>query len=111
MNTVFCSAPLDATEDKTHKGENLPFKFPIQRCLAYVRAIPKKMKCSLLKISKYRKMYDQIMARKSTFYCISRHGIKFTSEPFFLTHYRPAMPFGNRKIYYRGSFQFRIVTI
>jgi len=32
-----------------------------------------------------------------------------------LTHYRPAMPFGNRKEYFRGSFegsfQFSIVTI
>jgi len=28
-----------------------------------------------------------------------------------LTHYRPAMPFGNRKLYFRGSFQFTIVTI
>ena len=25
-----------------------------------------------------------------------------------LTQYRPAMPFGNRKIYFRGSFQFSI---
>jgi len=29
----------------------------------------------------------------------------------FLTHYRPAMPFGNRKKYFRGSSQFGIVTI
>jgi len=29
----------------------------------------------------------------------------------FLTHYRPAMPFANRKIYFRGSLQFSIVTI
>jgi len=28
-----------------------------------------------------------------------------------LTHYRPAMPFGNRKKYFRGSFQFSIVTV
>jgi len=28
-----------------------------------------------------------------------------------LTHYRPAMTFGNRKIYFRGSFQFSLVTI
>jgi len=28
-----------------------------------------------------------------------------------LTHCRPAMPFGNRKIYFRGSLQFIIVTI
>jgi len=28
-----------------------------------------------------------------------------------LTLYRPAMPFGNRKFYFRGSFQFIIVTI
>ena len=28
-----------------------------------------------------------------------------------LTHYCPAMPFGNRKIYFRGSCQIRIVTI
>jgi len=28
-----------------------------------------------------------------------------------LTHFRPAMPFGNRKIYFKGSFQFSIVTI
>jgi len=28
-----------------------------------------------------------------------------------LTHYRPAMPFGNRKILFRGSFQLSIVTI
>jgi len=27
------------------------------------------------------------------------------------THYRPAMPFGNRKKYFRGSFQFSIVMI
>jgi len=27
-----------------------------------------------------------------------------------LTH-RPAMPFGNRTIYFRGSFQFSIVTM
>jgi len=28
-----------------------------------------------------------------------------------LTHYRPAMPFGNREIYFRGSFPYSIVTI
>ena len=28
-----------------------------------------------------------------------------------LTHYRPAMPFGNRNIYFRGSFHSRIVSI
>jgi len=28
-----------------------------------------------------------------------------------LTHYRPAIPFGKRKKYFRGSFQFSIVTI
>jgi len=28
-----------------------------------------------------------------------------------LTHYRPAIPFGNRKIYLRGPFQFNIVII
>jgi len=28
-----------------------------------------------------------------------------------LTHHRPAMPVGKRKIYFRGSFQFSIVTI
>ena len=27
------------------------------------------------------------------------------------THSRPAMPFGNRKIHFRGSFQFSIVTV
>jgi len=32
-------------------------------------------------------------------------------SPVFLTRYRPAMPFGNRKKYFRGSFQFSIVTI
>jgi len=30
---------------------------------------------------------------------------------FLLTHYRPAMPFGNRKKYFIESFQFNIVTI
>jgi len=35
-----------------------------------------------------------------------------TKEKQPLTHYRPAMPFGNRKKYFRtGSFKFRIVTI
>jgi len=29
----------------------------------------------------------------------------------YFTHYLPAMPFGNRKFYFRGSFQFSIVTI
>jgi len=29
----------------------------------------------------------------------------------YLTRYRPAMPLGNRKKYFRGSFQFSIVTI
>jgi len=33
------------------------------------------------------------------------------SFQFLLTHYRPVMPFGNRKIYFRGSSQFSIVTI
>jgi len=28
-----------------------------------------------------------------------------------LTHYRPAMPFANRKIYFRGSFEFSIFAI
>jgi len=28
-----------------------------------------------------------------------------------VTHYRPAMPFGNGKFYFRGSFQFSIVRI
>ena len=28
-----------------------------------------------------------------------------------LTLYRPAMPFGNRNIYFTGSFQFSIATI
>jgi len=33
-------------------------------------------------------------------------------EGFFtLTQNRPAMPFGNRKKYFRGSFQFSVVTI
>jgi len=34
-----------------------------------------------------------------------------TEEHSSLTHYRPAMPFGNGKVYLRGSFQFSIVTI
>jgi len=29
--------------------------------------------------------------------------------PEFLTHYRPAMPSGNRKKYLRGSFQFSLL--
>ena len=28
-----------------------------------------------------------------------------------LTQYRPAMPFGNRKVYFRGSFHNSIVTL
>jgi len=28
-----------------------------------------------------------------------------------VTHYRPTMPFGNREIYFKGSFQFSIVEI
>jgi len=28
-----------------------------------------------------------------------------------LTHYRPVMPFGNRKSSFRGSFHFSIVTV
>ena len=32
-------------------------------------------------------------------------------KAYILTHNSPAMPFGNRKIYFRGSFQFGIVTI
>jgi len=28
-----------------------------------------------------------------------------------LTHYRPAMPFGNKKKYFTGSFQFSIGTV
>jgi len=28
-----------------------------------------------------------------------------------LTHYRPVMPFGNRKKYFRGYFKFSIVKI
>jgi len=38
---------------------------------------------------------------------VSRH----TTTKVRLTHYRPAMPFGNRKKYLRGSFKFSIVTI
>jgi len=28
-----------------------------------------------------------------------------------LTHYLPAIPFGNRNVYFRGSFQFNKVTV
>ena len=37
----------------------------------------------------------------------------FREDIFFdnLNHYRPAMLFGNTKIYFRGSFLFSIVTI
>jgi len=43
--------------------------------------------------------------------------IQFHVDPFFktsadiLTHYRPAMPLGNRNIYFRGSLKFSIVTV
>ena len=36
---------------------------------------------------------------------------RFHSSRGVLTHYRPAIPFGNRYIYFIGSFQFSIVTI
>jgi len=32
-------------------------------------------------------------------------------EVMVLIHYRPAMPFGNRKKYYKGSFQVSFVTV
>jgi len=32
-------------------------------------------------------------------------------EYYLLTHNRPAMPFSNRKLYFRKPFQFSIVTI
>jgi len=34
-----------------------------------------------------------------------------TVDFYCLTHQRPAMPFGNRRKYFRGSFQFSLVTI
>jgi len=34
-----------------------------------------------------------------------------TKSLFSLTHYRPEMPLGNRKIYFGGFFQFSVVTI
>jgi len=35
----------------------------------------------------------------------------FPTKPLTLTLYRPAMPLGNRKKYFLGSFQFSIVSI
>jgi len=37
--------------------------------------------------------------------------IVFACTLSYLTLYRPAIPFGNRKIYFRGFFQLGIVTI
>ena len=42
---------------------------------------------------------------------ITRTKSQLIELTFPLTHYRPAMPFGNRKIYFRGSFKFSIVII
>jgi len=47
----------------------------------------------------------------SNYRCMLKNLEKFMTRPPHLTHFRPAMPFGNRKIYFRGSFQFSIVTI
>jgi len=38
-------------------------------------------------------------------------GLRAGRSATILTNYRPAMPFGERKINFRGSFQFCIVTI
>jgi len=37
--------------------------------------------------------------------------VQFLIDATKLIHYRPAMPFRNRKTFFRGSFQFIIVTI
>ena len=56
-----------------------------------------------------------IEIRVFRFMCLSPkmhdHFNRHSSDRLKLTLYRPAMPFGNRKIYFRGSFQFSIVTI
>jgi len=52
----------------------------------------------LSQYSRFRKK-KRLIQRCSFFKCFN------------LTHYRPAMPFGNRKTYFRGSFQFSIASI
>jgi len=65
------------------------------------------------------KEYPNVLALKSGRYYSGR-GLTFVSsrvevliflEAIFLTHYRLAMPFGNRKKYFSGSFQFIIAFI
>jgi len=41
--------------------------------------------------------------------CVSKQEVKHTKPT--LTHYRPAMPFGNRKKYFGRFFLFGIVKI
>ena len=90
--------------------------YPIQRC-EYESSLWLQRLCILVMRfprRKSRQTFD-ITSRNGILVAFLSHDLKagrllLASSPS-LTHYRPAMPFGNRKFYFRGSFQFRIVTI
>ena len=48
--------------------------------------------------------------RKASFPSFFLFEVTIRTLPYF-TRYRPAMPSGNRKVYFRGSFQFITVAI
>ena len=73
-----------------------------------------RVKRTLFYIKKYSFyiIMDLLKARKNPL-CVKKqqkNEVAIHTLPY-STHYRPALPFGNRKIYFRGSFQFSIVTI
>jgi len=57
------------------------------------------------KVYRTRFYMSLIGASAQSFFCLI---VSYKPD---LTHYRPVMPFGNRKICFRVSFQFSIVTI
>jgi len=64
--------------------------------------------CNQFQVSKHRK-FSLLAARSYTVRPALHPAEKKSFDS--LTHYHPAMPFGNRKKYLRGSFQFSLATI
>jgi len=64
-----------------------------------------------LKQSKILLRYLKYFKKEKKYFKTDNKKVWFLNASKLLTHCRPAMPFGNIKTYFRGSFQFTIVTI
>jgi len=60
--------------------------------------------------SLFEQLVSGFLRKKKTKKKLIKSVSKFQVAPS-VTRYRPAMPFGTRKIYFRGSFLFNVVTI